>query len=117
MCVVGILAIVLCAAWGANVNACDKTPTPAPAPCAGHQHQVQVGNVICPPVPCCCEDARICIIEEVPPVCYTEAGLQAFVAIFRGAAAKGVENATVRAFNATKVVPDCIDCDKDKPKK
>jgi hypothetical protein len=71
---------------------------------------------ICPPVPCCCEDARICIIEEAPPVCYTEAGLNAFVAIFRGAAAQGVENATIRAFNATKVVPDCVKCDEKKKK-
>jgi hypothetical protein len=54
------------------------------------------------------------VIEEVAPVCYSEAGLKAFVTLFRDAAAKGVENATVRAFNATKVAPDCVDCDQPK---
>jgi hypothetical protein len=54
---------------------------------------------------------------EVSKTCYTEAGVKAFVSIFREAAIRGVENATVRAFNATKVVPDCIPSDPEKQKK
>ncbi len=112
LCVATALAVVFFCVCSVDANACDKSkaqPTasvvvaqPVPAGCG------------CPPVPCCCEDATICIIEESPPVCYTENGLRAFAAIFRGAATRGVENATIRAFNSTKVVPDCVDCDKDK---
>ena len=95
-----LVAVAACMVFGVNANA--TTPQPVPA------------DIICPPVPCCCEDARVCVIEEVAPVCYTEAGLKAFVTLFRDAAAKGVENATIRAFNATKVAPDCVDCDQPK---
>jgi len=63
----------------------------------------------CPPVPCCCQDAKVCIAVQTGPVCYTASGVTAFTALFRDAAAQGVENATIRAFNATKVVPACVD--------
>jgi len=61
-------------------------------------------------------DARICVQEQASRACYTEAGLHAFVALFKEAAAIGVENATIRAMNATKVVADCVPCDPPKKK-
>jgi hypothetical protein len=93
------VAIALTATWTTGAMAIQPHPIPA---------------IECPPSPCCCVDATVCVVEEVAPVCYTEAGVRAFVTLFRDAAAKGVENATVRAFNATKVAPDCIDCDEPK---
>jgi hypothetical protein len=108
MCVAVVLAIGLSAVSNVEADACDKTAKPVPAASVVLSHPVPAPDVICPPVPPCCEDARICIIEDSPPVCYTETGLRAFVTIFRGAAARGVENATIRALNATESVPDCI---------
>jgi hypothetical protein len=81
---------------------------------AVHSHGRPVPQGLCPPAPCCCEDARVCVVEQSKTVCYTEAGLRAFAAVFRDAAAQGVENATIRAFNATKVAPNCGDCTKPK---
>jgi hypothetical protein len=92
----------VCLIWGTDAGACDKSkarPVPVPVP---------VVEVPCPPVPCCCQDARICVSAELSRVCYTEAGVRAFITLFQEAAVKGVENATIRAFNATKVVPDCV---------
>jgi len=53
-------------------------------------------------------------VVETSKVCYTQAGVRAFVALFREAAAKGVENATVRALNATRTIPDCKERDRKK---
>lgn len=79
-----------------------------------------VPEPICPPPPVCCKDAKICIRVDNDTVCYTEKGLYAFVGLWREAAAKGIENATIRAFNATNVAPPCAPCEKlpnDKPTK
>jgi hypothetical protein len=96
--VVVLVAIVLAVCLVTDASATDKA------------RPVPVVEVACPPVPCCCEDARVCIQVEISKACYTEAGVRAFVSIFQEAAIKGVENATVRAFNSTKVVPDCVPC-------
>lgn len=71
------------------------------------------------------------IVREVPPPCpppvvvvparpaYTPQGVTAFAALFQAAAEKGVENAMVRGFNATKVqTDDCKTgpCAETKPK-
>jgi len=73
----------------------------------------------CPPAPRCCRDAVVCVRIVKPQVCYTPEGVHAFLAVFKAAAEKGVENATVRAFNSSRVAPPCKpgeDCDKKKKK-
>jgi hypothetical protein len=64
----------------------------------------------CPPVPCCCVDAHICVVADVAPVCYTENGIHTFIRVFEAAATKGMENAVIRGFNATTASPACKDC-------
>ena len=70
----------------------------------------------CPDVPCR-EDLDACIYLAVPSVrpsdpTYSAGGVFAFDSIFSSAAARGVENATIRAMNATKACPDAKDCSK-----
>ena len=68
----------------------------------------------CPPAPLCCEDSKICVRVDNDKVCYTEKGLHAFVGLWREAAVKAIENATVRAFNGTAVAAPCVPCEKVK---
>lgn len=99
------LTAVFCVVLSSGASACDKKPVPVPMPC---------GSCECPPVPCCPQDSCAAIVVGEPAAVYTEAGLRTFAAIFSAAATKGVENATVRAFNATKACPPCDPCEKPK---
>lgn len=74
-------------------------PSRGPQPCASAKHL----GVACPPARPC-RDATICVRPTSRP-CYTPEGVNAFVALFRDAAEKGVENAAIRAFNSTRVAP------------
>ncbi len=106
ICVTLAMTAVLCVALSSTTNACDKKPCkPVPVPAVA---------VACPNVPCCPTDASVIVIVEQPAAVYSEAGLRAFASIFSSAATKGVENATIRAFNATKVCPPCKPCDEPK---
>ena len=72
----------------------------------------------CPDVPCR-EELDACIYLAVPSVrpsdpTFSAVGVFAFDSIFSSAAARGVENATIRAMNATKACPDAKDCNKKK---
>ena len=49
-------------------------------------------------------------IEPSAAIGYTPEGLSTFMTVFHNAAARGVENATLRAFNATRNCPDGKDC-------
>jgi hypothetical protein len=92
---VGLMLLLIVCAGQANA----QRPTLAAAGYGG-----------CPPVPCCCEDAHICVVADVPPVCYTENGVHTFIRVFEAAATKGMENAVIRGFNATTASPACKDC-------
>ncbi|MEO8494924.1 MAG: hypothetical protein ABI614_07630 [Planctomycetota bacterium] len=91
-------------------------PAAAEGPCkscqaAAHHHDHQGdhhGSLhCCAQAPRCCQDARICIRANNAPACFSEAGVRAFMTLFSAAAEKGVENATIRAFNATSVAAPC----------
>lgn len=65
----------------------------------------------CPEVPACgkqdaCAILRVPSIDQPPPS-LTSNGAHAFASIFAAAAARGVENALIRAMNATQVCPAC----------
>jgi len=68
----------------------------------------------CVDVPCCqAGDAHIKYRVKIPQSKegnYTAQGVNAFITIFSAAAARGMENAAVRAFNGTSVCTDCKDC-------
>lgn len=50
-----------------------------------------------------CHDASLTICVDLARPCYTEQGLKSFAALFSAAAERGVENASIRAFNQVKV--------------
>ena len=65
----------------------------------------------CPAVADCTQNDE-CITLRLPPLAnsqpgYTCQGTYAFTNLFAAAAARGVENATIRAMNATRVCPTC----------
>jgi hypothetical protein len=71
----------------------------------------------CPDVPCCKQEDA-CIVINVPGPrpkdgAFTANGVSSFIAIFNSAATRGVENATIRAFNSTRACPQCKDCSDD----
>lgn len=73
----------------------------------------------CGKIPCCnqkdaCIRYTVSVRQRIDNS-YTADGVTSFIAIFNAAAARGVENATVRAFNATKACPECKDCPEEKP--
>ena len=84
----------------------------------------QARDALVPQDPCClyapehcpavadCAGQDACIIIHLPPIEYSQAtytaqGTCAFATIFSAAAARGVENASIRAMNATRVCPTC----------
>lgn len=63
----------------------------------------------CPPT-ACTEVGDACVIVRMPSIdsrnpSFTAKGVYAFSELFTAATARGIENATVRAMNATKVCP------------
>ncbi len=102
-----ITAVITLAATWQTANA---QPQPQPQPekkdCC---QEYRLEN--CPQVkPCRNNDA--CVIVKLPPIsrqdaAFTYNGTHSFLQIFSNAAARGVENATIRAMNATKVCPTC----------
>ena len=64
----------------------------------------------CTPVPNCGGDA--CVRHPVPPprpydMSYQHAGVDSFIRVFEAGVARGIENATIRAFNSTRICPTC----------
>ena len=92
------LAILTSLVLGSGVVMADK---PCRDSASRHSHH-EVKASPCPANNC--QDARICISVRSRP-CFTDQGLQAFAALFATAAERGVENAMVRALNATQVTP------------
>lgn len=101
------------------LTTCVWQPAKADGPCkacqsAAHHHCHRCdhhdSHQCCPSSAPCCHDARICIRAGNAPGCYSEAGVRAFMTLFRAAAEKGVENAAIRAFNATTVAKPCEVC-------
>ncbi len=65
----------------------------------------------CPDVPNCSNNDA-CLQHSLPPARnydsgYERGGVHSFISIFEAAAARGIENATIRAFNSTNVCPTC----------
>lgn len=81
-----------------SVARAEQPPHPGlVAPLPGH---------LAPP---CCQDANICFRPDAKRECYTPGGVASFMSIWQAAVAKGVENAAIRAFNATQAEPPCVD--------
>ena len=111
-----ILSLVLSGAVIAHAQETEQ-PRPAPQPVPA-QPQAQVNDCCklhtpegCPPVKKCdkqdaCVTLRIMPLDDSHPA-LTYKGTHAFLNIFGAAAARGVENATIRAMNAAKVCPSC----------
>jgi len=70
----------------------------------------QGGDHCAKPAPCK-RDASTCVLIDNTRPTYTAQGVHAFLSLFRVAAEKGVENATIRALNGAKVGPACTDCE------
>jgi hypothetical protein len=67
-------------------------------------------------VPCFqARDGRtIMVLPAIEPASgFTTEGITTFITVFHSAAARGVENATIRSFNATRACPDGKDCLKE----
>lgn len=65
----------------------------------------------CPDAPYCANNDA-CLQHLLPPPKtndpgYERSGVHAFISIFEAAAARGIENAAIRAFNSTNVCPTC----------
>jgi len=65
--------------------------------------------------PVCDARIRYPVAERRLDPVYTPGGVHAFVTLFNEAAARGVENATIRAFNGTMVAPAYADCGSECP--
>jgi hypothetical protein len=119
-CIPAVAAIVLFSIFATTVDATPPKPKPVvekkcekcekrakPAVCA----KCDAG---CPPVAKCCTDARICIVVDNAPVCFTENGLRTFNAMFSAATQRAMENVAIRALNSTKTAPACKKCEEGK---
>lgn len=104
--VAALLVLLTVLSVSATAKATDPKSHRAPEPKSASDRVVPAAG--------CCNDARVSISIRTARPCFTENGVRAFMTLFQAAAEKGVENATIRAFNGTNAKADCQDCEKEK---
>lgn len=101
-------AVPDCQSCGPRHPACPRCSRPCPSPAVEYRPPCDVRDLPCQP-----DDA--CVLKRLPPVedvpsSYAPGGVNAFINVFSAAVARGVENATIRAFNSTQVCPSYQHC-------
>lgn len=89
-------------------------PAPSAADCASVVDlQLQCGNIGCDRAKDGCVKIKLStlgVTGQSSTSAYTPGGTYAFINIFSMAATRGVENATIRAMNSTKICADSKNC-------
>ncbi|HEX8200140.1 MAG TPA: hypothetical protein VF590_06605 [Isosphaeraceae bacterium] len=104
-----------------QVGGADASGTGGASAGAGRIGVVATPDPLCPQDVPCYSTRDAVIYLRLPPIQshagrsphseFSADGLNTFVTLFHSAAAKGVENATIRAFNAARACPDGKNCD------
>lgn len=97
-----------CQSDGSHRQPCPRCSRPCPAPAIPYRPPCDNRDLPCRP-----NDA--CVLKRLPPVedepsSFGPGGVNSFINIFSAAVARGVENATIRAFNSTQVCPSYQKC-------